>query len=157
MKIVFYCYGGAHASQTAAALYLGSIPPENPPPLTIFQQITYFDRITQAEHGQLKYIGTDNFNNQIYTLACRHSVKTITNLIKAFSILSGENPGEYLYVNCLQLFNPLMVLGGYLSRGCGWIKIGRPLVTLGTYFSFGFILKLVENTRMKVASIQKNV
>jgi hypothetical protein len=146
LKIVYHCYGGAHASPTAAAIHLGIIRDDRLPEWSDFKRIPYFDRITSNEHGKLIFIDRDESGHEIYILARRNAPKIVINLIREFSKLTGADPNEYYFVNCVQLYNPLMVTGGFSSRALGWVKFGRPLVTLGTIVSFPILVSKVRKT-----------
>ncbi len=150
MKIVYHCYGGAHASPTAAAIHLGLFPSNRWPRFSDFKKIPHFDRITWNEHGQLIKAGVDASGNEIFILGCRNSPQLIIDLIREFSKLTGGNPDEYYFVNCLQRFNLFMVTGGYTSRGLGLVKLGRPIVTFGTMISYPILAAIVRRTIQKV-------
>lgn len=146
MKIVYHCYGGAHASPTAAAIHLGIISKERPPKLIDFRKIPFFDEMTSINHGKLNYAGIDKYGNEVYFLARRNSAALIVNIIKEFSKFKGENPLEYYFVDCMQRFNLLMIMGGFSSRAMGWVSFGRPIVTLGTKLAFPALVAIVEKT-----------
>ncbi len=152
MKIVYHCYGGAHASPTAAAIHLGILPDNRLPSWKDFKKIPYFDQITSKEHGKLILIGMDQQNNEVYILGRRNAAKLIIRIIQEFIQLTGGDPSEYCFVDCLQLFNPLMVMGGFSSRALGWVNFGRPVVTLGTILSFPILAAKVKKT---IATIGK--
>lgn len=146
MKVVYHCYGGAHASPTAAAIHLGIIGKEFFPAMAEFKKIPCFDETTNHEHGRLIKIGEDCFRNEVFILGRRNSPQTVIRIIKEFSVLCGENPDDYYFVNCVQIFNPLMVTGGFSSRSMGLVGLGRPLVTLGTVLSFPVLAAIVKKT-----------
>lgn len=146
MKVVYHCFGGAHASPTAAAIHLGILASDRLPSLRDFKRVPYFDQITSLEHGRLIKVGDDHLNNEIFILGRRNSATVTINIIKEFSKLNGVNPDDYLFVDCVQLYNPLMVTGGFSSRAMGLVKVGRPLVTIGTLLSFTSLVKKVKKT-----------
>ena len=146
MKIVYHCYGGAHASPTAAAIHLGILKDDHLPNWADFKRIPYFDRLTSIDHGKLIFIDKDQRGHEIYILARRNAATMVINIIKEFAKLTGSDPSEYYFVDCVQLFNPLMVTGGFSSRALGWVDIGRPIVTLGTILSFPVLAAKVKKT-----------
>lgn len=150
MKIVYHCYGGAHASPTAAAIHLGILRDDRLPSWNDFKKIPYFDQITNKDHGKLIRIGFDQWNNEVYILGRRNSAELVIGIIKEFTQLTGEDPSEYRFVDCVQLFNPLMVTGGFSSRAMGWVNIGRPVVTLGTILSFPILKAKVKKTILEL-------
>lgn len=150
MKIVYHCYGGAHASPTAAAIHLGILPVNKRPTFTELLQIPRFDEIRGWEHGKLFRAGMDQAGNEVYTMGRRNSSELVIKLIKEFTRLCGGNPDEYYFVNCVQLLNPFMVTGGYSSRALGWVRLGRPIVAFGTILSFPILVRIVQRTIKEV-------
>ncbi len=146
MKIVYHCFGGAHASPTAAAIHLGLLPQDRIPRLKEFREIPYFDSATCISHGNLTKVGWDRLGNEVYILGRRNSPDFVIKVIKEFLRLRGDNPEDYLFVSCVQLLNPFMVTGGFSSRAMGWVGFGRPLVTFGTILSYPALVKIVRKT-----------
>jgi hypothetical protein len=146
LKIVYHCYGGAHASPTAAAIHLGLLRDDRLPTWRDFIKVPYFDRITRTEHGKLIFIDKDRLGNEVYILGRRNATELIIKIIREFVKLGGEDPSEYYFVNCVQLYNPLMITGGFSSRAMGWVDFGRPVVILGTILSFRILVSKVQKT-----------
>lgn len=146
MKVIYHCYGGAHASPTAAAIHLGILRDDRLPSWKDFKKIPYFDQITNREHGKLIFIGKDSQDNEVYILGRRNAATLVIRLIQEFIKLTGGDSSEYYFVDCVQLFNPLMVTGGFSSRALGWVNLGRPIVTLGTILSFPILVAKVKKT-----------
>lgn len=150
MKIVYHCYGGAHASTTAAAIHLGILPSDHRPTFAELQKVPRFDSVRSWEHGKLFRAGTDSNGNEVFTLGRRNAADLVIKLLKEFMKLNGEDPKTYYFVNCVQLLNPFMVTGGYSSRGLGLVGFGRPLVTFGTILSFPILVRIVQRTIKEV-------
>jgi len=154
MKIVYHCYGGAHASPTAAAIHLGLLKPNRLPRFSDFKRIPYFDQLTWTGHGKLIKVGEDFFGNEVFILGRRNSARMVIRLIREFAKLTGNDPDEYHFVNCMQRFNPFMVTGGFSSRGLGLVEFGRPIVTFGTMISYPILVAIVHKTIQQL--INKN-
>lgn len=154
MKIVYHCFGGAHASPTASAIHLGLTSKRYWPSFTDFNEIPFFDQTSWTEHGRLIKAGIDSEGNEVYFMGRRNSNYLIITLITEFISLTGGNPTEYYFVDCMQKFNFLMVIGGYSSRALGWVKFGRPIVTFGTVFSFPILQSIVRKTKQIVSRIK---
>jgi hypothetical protein len=146
LKIVYHCYGGAHASPTAAAIHLGILSKDKIPGFADFKRILSFDAATKTEQGKLIYAGNDQFGNEIYFLARGNCPELVINIIKEFSKLKGEDSSVYYFVDCMQRLNLLMIIGGFSSRSVGWVSFGRPIVTLGTMLAFPTLVAIVEKT-----------
>jgi hypothetical protein len=150
MKVVYHCYGGAHASPTAAAIHLGILPQDRWSGMRELLKNPHFDQLSSPEHGKLIKAGVDPLGHEIYFLARRNSPRLVINLIKEFTRLQGGNPDEYFFVNCMQTLNLVMVAGGYSSRALGWIKVGRPVVALGTVLSYTILVSIVKRTIQQI-------
>ena len=146
MKIVYHCFGGAHASPTAAAIHLGILPKDRWPSFTDFQKIPFFDDTTSITHGKMVKVGQDYLGNEVYIMGRRNCTQLALNIIREYLKLTGEDPGQYLFVSCVQMLNPFMVTGGFSSRGMGWVGFGRPIVTFGTILSFRCLVSIVNRT-----------
>jgi len=144
LKIIYHCFGGAHASPTTAAIHLKLISNQHLPAITDFKNISKFDVATSQDHGKLNYLGVDHLGNEIYIMGRAHQAPLVTNLIKEFVKLSGGNPDDYCFINCCQSFNLLMVIGGFSSRRLGLVWLGRPLVSLGTLLAFPKLVGIVQ-------------
>lgn len=153
MKIVYHCFGGAHASPTAAAIHLGIIASDRRPTFKELQRVPHFDLVRSWEHGKLFRAGVDHAGNEVYTMGRRNSAALVIKLIREFTRLNGGNPDEYYFVNCVQLLNPFMVTGGYSSRSLGLVRLGRPVVTFGTILSFPILVKIVQRAKMEVQKL----
>ncbi len=153
MRIVYHCYGGAHASPTAAAIHLGILPTDRRPTFTELLKVPRFDSIRGWEHGKLFLVGVDHAGNEVYTMGRRNSAGLVIRLITEFTRLCGGNPEEYYFVNCVQLLNPFMVTGGYSSRALGLVGLGRPIVAFGTILSFSILVRIVQRTIKEVQTI----
>jgi hypothetical protein len=148
LKVVYHCYGGAHASPTAAALHLGLLSLDRRPEFQdLYRLVPYYDRITRGEHGKLIKIGTDDHGHEVFVLGRRNAPQPVINVIKEFSRLNGVDPQMYYFVDVVQLANPFMVAGGFASRALGWVKLGRPLVSFGTGLSFAILARIVRETQ----------
>jgi hypothetical protein len=150
MKIVYHCYGGAHASPTAAAIHLGLFPSNRWPRYSDFKKIEHFDRMTWNDHGRLVKAGVDASGNEVYILGRRNSPKLIIGLIREFIRLTGGDPDEYYFVNCVQRLNLFMVTGGFSSRSLGLVHFGRPIVTFGTLLSYPILAAIVRRTMEEI-------
>jgi hypothetical protein len=150
LKIVYHCYGGAHASPTAAAIHLEILAPGRRPASADFDRVPYYDRITRGEHGKLIRIGVDAWGHEIYIMGRRNSPQPVIAAIREFLRLNGEDPSQYYFVDCVQLHNLFMVAGGFSSRAMGWVRLGGPLVRFGTRLSFGTLEKIVRKTIKEV-------
>lgn len=133
---------------TAAALHLGMLKKNKIPTPDDLIRVPYYDKTSKSDFGSIRYMGTDEFGNDIYVLG----KKSLGN--RFGSILMGvaeilEKQDELLVVNCMGLVNWSMKLGGFASRRLGLVALGRPVVSWGTRRAFAQLVNLVEITRIK--------
>ncbi|OPX90468.1 MAG: hypothetical protein A4E53_01020 [Pelotomaculum sp. PtaB.Bin104] len=148
MKIIYHCYGGAHSSVTAASIHLGLLPSDRVPGSESLWQLPFYDRQGNDEHGHFFFIGRDEYGHEVYFTARRGRPVVLEYVLKGLAEIFEIPSSDYLLVNVMQNVNWTMKLGGYLSRRCGLIKVGRPLVILGTraaYFQIADLVRQVKN------------
>lgn len=150
MKIIYHCYGGAHSSVTAASIHLGLLPADCIPSLQAFWKIPAYDRQKNNEHGHIFYIGKDEAGHEVYFAASRGRPLVFERICRGLAGIMDIPPEEYMIIDVLQNVNWTMKLGGYLSRRCGLIKIGRPLVTLGTQAAYLLLVDLVRQVKKRI-------
>lgn len=151
MKVIYHCYGGSHSSVTAAAIHLAMLPESQRPTLTSLTEIPYYDGQVSKDHGIIRYMGNDVHGNQIYVLGRRNTAIITQNCLNGIAQLFGITPDELLLVDVMPYVNWMMMVGGYLSRRMGWVRIGRPIVVMGTIISFPKMVGLVQRIRLQVA------
>lgn len=149
MKIIYHCYGGSHSSVMAAALHLGLLAKDRIPNETDLMAIPYFDKTTNADFGSIRFMGKDEYNNEVYVLGKKNMGDRYSNLLKGIAKILGEEE-QLLAVNCMNRVNMFMKLGGFSSRKMGLVSVGRPVVVRGSRKAFLELVNLVEITRLRV-------
>lgn len=150
MKIIYHCYGGAHSSVTAASIHLGFLPADRVPDSEALCQLPFYDRQGHDQHGHFFFMGRDECGHEVFFTARRSRLVVLENIVKGLAEIFDIPSTEYLLVNVMQNVNWAMKLGGYLSRRCGLIKIGRPIVTLGTRRAYFRIADLVQQVKNQI-------
>jgi len=148
MKIIYHCYGGSHSSVIAAALHLGLLAKDRIPNETELMAIPYFDKTTNADFGSIRFMGKDEYNNEVYVLGKKNMGDRYSNLLKGIAKILGEEE-QLLAVNCMNRVNMFMKLGGFSSRKMGLVSLGRPVVVQGSRKAFLELVNLVEITRLR--------
>ena len=144
MKIIYHCYGGTHSSVTASSIHLGILPEDRIPEPDMFLQIPLYDQQVACEHGHIFFMGIDEYGHEVYLTARRSRPEVLEKVIAGLSGIFGISPSSYCLVNAMSQVNWLMMLGGYLSRRWGLVRVGRPIVILGTRFAYFKLVKLVR-------------
>lgn len=151
MKIVYHCYGGAHSSVVAAGVHLGHVPTDRIPTTAEFQRLNLFDVTVGKDHGLIRFMGRDEYGNEIYTMGRRNAGKQISGVLCGLAEIIGA-PGDLVMVDVLAYVNWLMMVGGYTSRKLGLVKLGRPVVIWGVQRFFWDIVNVVMKIKLTVAS-----
>jgi hypothetical protein len=150
--IIYHDVGGAHSTQTAAALHLNLLPQDRIPTAEEFMALPRFDRAEKKDHGRIQLAGIDEFGNTVYTFAREYTEKvTIPALKDLYVLIKGDLNGLIL-VNMKPTINLLMKIGGYSSRRWHLVKFGRPIVIKGTQKAFFNIVRLVDQVKEAIAS-----
>lgn len=147
MNIVYHCFGGAHSSVTAAAIHLGWLSPNKLPSKEDLTKIPYFDWQTKKDHGIFRFMGKDEFGNKVFFIGRRYLRHDFETLVYGLAKMYGVDSKEILLINTMPYINWMMILGGYLSRRHGIVKIGRPIVIKGVQHSFFRYVALVERVK----------
>lgn len=154
MKIIYYCYGAAHSSITAANIHLGHLPLEGrPAPRELLHQ-PGFDRAEAHELGDLRLMGTDEWGNEVHVLGLAGARRVMARALLDFLAALGVDTASLLLVDALQHAGVLLRLGGYASRRLGLVWCGRPLCALGVWLKYRAYAAHVRRVRQEVARLQ---
>ncbi len=152
MKIIYHCYGGAHASVTAAAIHLGWLPTERLPENEELKQVPYFDKPTAEDHGRIRLMNTDEFGNEIYIVGRRAESRVFENMAKGLMAVYKIPDDQFCFIDVMPYVNWKMMLGGFTSRRLGAAWFGRPIIVAGVKYSYWKIVSLVNRVRVCIAS-----
>jgi len=147
MKVIYHCFGGSHSSITAAAIHLGLLPRDRLPAAAELMSLPYFDARSRGEEGEIKYLGTDPFNNDVYAAGKKNLGARFEALLYDLTTALGLPRQGLLLLNTSPFVNPLMVLGGFTSRRLGMTTPGRPLVLLGSRRAYFSLVAFVDRHR----------
>lgn len=148
MKIIYHCFGGSHSSVTAAALHLGMLKRNEIPTPEDLIKIPYFDKTSDSDFGSIRYMGTDEFSNDVYVLGKKSLGNRFSSILMGVAEVLGKQD-DLIVVNCMDLVNWSMKIGGFTSRRLGLVVLGRPVVSWGTRKAFRQLVNLVEITRFR--------
>lgn len=151
MKIIYHCFGGAHSSVTAAALHLNWLPTDRLPETEELKKLPYFDKAVSKDHGYIRFMGLDDWNNEIYVLGRRSTAKILEQINEGLMEIYDVPAREILLFDVMPYVNWKMMLGGYTSRRMGLTWFGRPIIILGVKHSYWKILSLVQQVKVCIA------
>jgi len=147
VKIIYHCYGGAHSSVTAAFIHLGLLPAGHIPGGDVFRRTPFFDRQDDDEHGHFFFMGSDETGHQVYLTARRGRPDVLEGIFQDMAAIFDIPAEDYLLVDVTSNVNLTMKLGGYISRRWGAVRIGRPIVILGTRAAYSRLVDLVRKVK----------
>ncbi len=150
MKIIYHCFGGSHSSVSAAALHLGLLDSQKVPTEEELMRIPYYDKTTDADFGEIRYMGTDENDNDIYVFGKKSFSNRYSTVLTGIAKIFGDQD-DLIMVDCMKRVNWSMKIGGFTSRRLGLTSIGRPIVSWGTRKAFMHLVNLVEITRFKIS------
>jgi hypothetical protein len=151
MKVIYYCYGSAHSSVTAANLHLGHLPLDRRPRPGEIAHQPLFDRCEDYQVGELRLMGTDEWGHEVYVLGLAGGRKVMAHALRDFLRAAGVDDSALLLEDALAHAGVLLRIGGYSSRRLGLIWLGRPLCALGVWLKYQGFTGHVRRVRDAVA------
>jgi len=152
MIIIYCCFGGSHSSVTAAAIHLGMLSSTRIPTGRELLLVPYYDRQTGKDHGYFRYMGNDEYGNEIYIIGKHNLGKKFEDIIRQVVEIFGLDQEKFVIVDTMPYVNLMMMIGGYTSRRLGIVTIGRPIVIRGTQHAFNKLAAMVHRLKITVAS-----
>ena len=147
MMVIYHDVGGAHSSCVCANIHINKLSMDRTPSPEDILSLPTFDKITKADYGRLKYIGTDEFGAKVYTLCRMRSAKYVIPAVSdMYQLLNGDMKGLFL-ANTSPTVNNLMRVGGLSSRVLGLVSFGRPSAAKGTVQGYKQMVDLVKTTK----------
>jgi len=150
MKVIYHCYGGTHSSVTAAAIHLGMLPEDCIPEPDSFLRLPLYDEQEKCEHGHIFFMGIDEYGNEVYLTARRKRTMVLEKVFAGLAEMFNIPTSSYCLVNAMSRVNWIMMFGGYLSRRLGLIRVGRPIVIMGTRLAYFKLVDLVKTTKERL-------
>jgi Protein of unknown function (DUF3189). len=110
--------------------------------------LPYFDKTSKMDFGSIRFMGIDEYKNEVYVLGKKNVGRRYGNMLKGVAELLGKKD-EIIFVDCMTRVNLGMKLGGFTSRRIGWVSLGRPVLGRSTRKAFWDLVNLVEITRLR--------
>ena len=147
MRLIYYCYGSAHSSITAAAIHLGRLPATHTPSVDEVLNLTDFDLAHNDSLGNLFYKGKDELGIEVYTIGMGAEREIVRNSLISLIKEANYNPEDFYFVEALAHINRLARIGGALSRRYGLVTWGRKMAAHGICQSYEQLANLVSKTK----------
>lgn len=149
MIVIYHCYGGTHSSVMTAAVHTGHLSTEGSPSNGDIKRLPYFDRMDGKDLGKLCYYGQDEKGNQVYIMGRKSFSESPEFVFRSLQKLYNAEQ-TYKLVNSARTLNWQMKLGGYISRGLGYKRIGLPIVLWGARKAYPWVVSLAESIKKEV-------
>lgn len=147
LNYIYFCWGSAHSSVTAAAIHLRQIATDGIPSIAEVMRIPRFDLTPNSEVGSLFFMGDDGQGNNVYVLGLGSEHQAYCYLVDQYLAMLGLTSTDYRLVNCLPCVNWFTRIGGFSSRSLGLVWFGRRLAAYGVSRSFSTYVGLVKRVR----------
>lgn len=154
MKVFYYCYGSAHSSVVAAAIHLGYLPINRIPVATEFNKLPHYDKTKSSEIGTPIFMGRDNEGNEIFIIGMGRERGLVKKTIISFLNYNEKDIEDILMVNTLKNVNIKTKIGGFLSRGLGFVSLGRPLTIKGIQEKYQNFVDMVAEVKDKLKALK---
>lgn len=125
------------------------IPETRPPTFAELVSLPYYDKVGNHEIGIARFMGRDEFGNDVYVMGLGPSRRTAMRAVGSVLEILGMGQNEVLLVDALGPIGPLTRIGGFLSRRLGLVRVGRPLTVLGIRRVFKDIVKIVHEVKAR--------
>ncbi|MCK8826548.1 DUF3189 family protein [Natroniella acetigena] len=153
MKVIYYCYGSAHTSVLAAALHVGLLPLQEKADSEAIKNLPHYDQIESEQIGSPIFYGEDELKNQVYILGLGGQRELMKQILYNYLELCGINTADIMLVSALVHANFWTKIGGFLSRRCGIVALGRPLTIYSLLQEYDCYVNLVSNVKQRLKQI----
>lgn len=147
VHIIYHCCDGCYSSATAAAIHLNMLPIDYRPSYHDLANIPFYDNFSESDRGRIILRGTDEYNNNIYTLSRKHAphivLPTIHDMWKALE----QDEKELIFINTQSCVNRAMRFGSFFSKNSNSSNFGSRMVAKATLGSYEQISNVVREAK----------
>ncbi len=147
MEVIYCCYAGAHTSVTAAGIHVGLLPTISRPSAREILSLPNFDRGSSRELGRVLRFGEDEYGNSVYVAGLGPSRGTTLAALRLVLQASGVSADALCFVDALQCISLWVRFGGFLSRRCGCVSLGRPMCVYGILARYDCYVRLASEVK----------
>lgn len=149
-NLIYFCYGGSHSSITAANIHLGRLPAGRRAGYAQILRQPLFDLARSNELGLIRHMGDDEAGNAIHVVGLAGGKAVVSRALTDLLALCGVQVANFRFEPTLQNAGVILRIGGYTSRGLGWVAIGRPLCVIGVWLKYPLYAAHVSEVRRKL-------
>jgi len=148
--IIYHCFGGAHSSVMAAAIHLGLVTDTANLRNQDVLNLPYFDMQDEDEVGSIRFVGCDAAGNGVFIMGRSNQSAVTRTALRSCADLLGIGEECFCMTDALPYVNPLMIMGGYLSRRLRLVGCGKQIAALGTRLAVPALRYAVKQTRQRI-------
>jgi hypothetical protein len=146
-NLIYFCYGGSHSSITAANIHLGRLPAGRRAGFRQILRQPHFDKAEKEELGLIRHMGDDEAGNAVHVVGLAGGKAVVSRALTDVLALCGVPVADFRFEPTLQNAGVILRLGGYASRGLGWVAVGRPVCVLGVWLKYPLYAAHVSEVR----------
>ncbi|MBT9133951.1 MAG: hypothetical protein DDT38_00677 [Firmicutes bacterium] len=147
MEVIYCCYAGAHTSVTAAGIHVGLLPILSRPSAHEILSLPNFDQGSSRELGRVLKFGEDEYGNSVYVAGLGPSRAGTLAALRLVLTESQVSADAFCIVDTLQCISLPVCIGGFLSRRCGYVSLGRPMCVYGILTRYYCFVRLVSEVK----------
>ncbi len=150
LKIIYYCFAGAHASVVAAAIHCGLLPCGRVPAYKEFAALPYYDRTRPELIGTPYLMGRDEKGHEVYFMGLWNQRDQL--VAAACELLAGAGvaPAAFHFQNAFPLINFSTKVGGLLSKRYRLTAVGRRITVWGIQRQYPSFVAMVQDVKARV-------
>ena len=119
MKIVYHSWHGGHAASVVAAVHLGMLPESGRPSRQEVLSAPYFGRLGRHDRGFLFSCGHVDGGHEVFVADWGRDSTLMVNAVRSAAQLTGENPGEFVLIECARANSYWWHILAYIVRVFG--------------------------------------
>ncbi len=146
MIVLYHCYSANHTSLTAANIHLGRLPLDRRPTYHEVLAQPGFDTHHRRLIGTPLPMGIDDHGHRVYCWGLEAGQQRLLAAALQLAEAAGGSTADLLPVGALAAANWWMRVGGFLSRRCNQVALGRPLVAVGTWLAYPALAQCARRT-----------
>lgn len=149
-KVLYHCFGATHSSVVAAAMHCGILRRAGGITTHEVEGVPGFDRRAGSDIGHAFFVGADEDGCEAFAIGFGGARGVLTRASVDLLERTTPVPRRLLLADTLTGVSPLVRLGGYLSRRCRLVWVGRKMAAYGIVASAAQLQGVVADARNAV-------
>jgi len=133
----------------ASAIHCRLLPADRVPLYKELVALPYFDKTQPALIGRPYYVGTDEWDNEVYCMGLWNQRENLRQVIQILLALAQVSPSEFLLQDTFPLITFSTKMGGAMSKRCKLTLLGRRLSVWGIQRRYMDFVRLVDQVKAR--------